>query len=152
MAVDHSLDHRSCPQECYCMLAPALEDGALKPYSSHLQQNDCLRQHTPWSGRHTRSPMYHTLEKAASIYQHNRIMTQRQSWDNRVYHRPLLLAKKQTYSAGQLQAKHSGIKAAACMCCRCSRAPPDEPIHSQSSSQLLAEELEVAALLQVRSS
>ena len=92
------------------------------------------------------SPLYHSLERAAALYQHHRCRAHMQSWDSRVYHSPSRTASKRPNKSSQRCPRHANGQHDASLCCCFAGVLHSCSVHCSES---LAEELEVATLLQV---
>ena len=113
------------------------EDSFLSSY--HNKSKSC--QPKQLCEKHRSSPLYHSLERAAALY--HRRTAHVHSWDSRVYHSPSLIAPKRPTKSSQRCPRHTNRQHDASLCCCFADSCP---VHCSES---LAEELEVAALLQV---
>ena len=115
------------------------EDSFLSSY--HNMSKSCQPKQLCENNRS--SPLYHSLERAAALYQRHRCTAHVHSWDSRVYHSPALIASKRPTKSSQRCPRHTNRQHDASLCCCLADSCP---VHC---SEFLAEELEVAALLQV---
>ena len=118
------------------------EDSFLSSYnnmSKTCQSKQYRQDHKP-------SPLHHSLERAAALYRRHRRTAHMHSWDSRVYHSPSLIAPKRPSKSSQFCPGHASRQHDAGLCCCFAGVLHSGPVHCSES---LAEELEVAALLQV---
>ena len=115
------------------------EDSFLSSY--HNMCKSC--QPKQYCQKHRSSPLYHSLERAAALYQRHRRTAHVHSWDSQVYHSPSLTAPKRPTKSSQRCPTHTNRPHDASLCCCFADSCP---VHCSES---LAEELEVVALLQV---
>ena len=118
------------------------EDSFLSSYnnmSKTCQSKQYRQDHKP-------SPLYHSLERAAALYHRPRLTAHMHSWDSRVYHSPSLIAPKRPSKSSQCCPGHTSRQHDASLCCCFAGVLHSRTVHCSES---LAEELEVAALLQV---
>ncbi len=118
------------------------EDSFLSSYND-MSKSCQPKQHCE---NHRSSPLYHRLEMAAALYQRHRRTAHMRSWDSRVYHSPSLIAPKRPNKSSQRYFRHANRQHDASLCCCFAGVLHSCPVHCSES---LAEELEVAALLQV---
>ncbi len=118
------------------------EDSFLSSYNN-MSKSCQLKQHCE---KHKSSRLYRRLEMAAALYQRQHRTAHMHSWDNRVYHSPSLTAPKRPNMSNQRCPRHTNKQHDAGLCCCFAGVLHSCPVHCSES---LAEESEVAALLQV---
>ena len=147
MTSSHSFSERKGQQGCW-RFAHAEDDERLDPRASYLQRQSCPDHHRHAVVLRATCPMLYRAGKAAQVYQRVHRLGRKQGWDGRIYRSPSKHeAKLQSNQLGHSAvAGKSSRKLQAFVPCQLCRS---ESADYQTCSEVPAEELEVAALLQV---